>query len=42
MISAKGLNQHPSFLRNKQFEDLPEMPFAKKEEEIRKKKINRI
>ena len=37
MISAKGLNQHPSFLRNNQLEALPEMPFAK-EEEIRKKK----
>ena len=38
MISAKGLNQHPSFLRNKQFEALPEMPFAKEKIEIRKKK----
>ena len=32
MISAKELNQHPSFLRNKQFEALLEMPFAKEEE----------
>ena len=38
MISAKGLNQHPSFLRNELLEALPEMPFAKEDEEIRKKK----
>lgn len=37
MISAKELNQHPSFLRNKQLEALPEMPFAKEEIEIREK-----